>query len=866
MIGVNVPRGRPNAKQQAAHITPTRIQSLPIDCYVQGEPADKPYKCTICGYSCDRRDDMMKHVDSHTGEKTYKCFICDYSSGHLSTFYDHIKSKHPGIHLFYLFKCNVCNKVFVTEIQLRQHLRLHMQDSPREANTARKVRRQPPHGAEGLSADVPLLLFHRKRQCDVCNKLFETEAQLSRHLRESHIRISSSKDTNKCTVCDYSTAKRSNLIRHLRKHVEEEEKHPKCKVCTYRSRDPSDYCFHMKAKHPDYNPIKCTVCDQSFLTTSQLRRHLRLHINLAGNHPSDNNNGLGSPLSHSTTEQPLPLDSESIEKIPWEESPTQLQCDVCDKQFDTEVKLSRHLWEVHIGVVHSDCTEPAEELKHHQQAVLPNQRSRVQGQADPVLNEIKHQQHNILSDEGPGGPNCDPTGSPLRNDKIRYASQLDHDRNGPLLPLHTESLERIPIEDVPTDLKCDVCRKLFDTEEKLSNHLWEDHIGIGHSDTDEIEICGVDPAPQNFNDQQQTNVSDEIIKDQPPPPTRVVLKEIGHHQQTVLREQNCQSPNCDSPVLINIKRQQQTVAPDRDSQSHNSSVPVLKETKHGHETLTGYADQVSQSPNCDVNAPEQIKYHQVIIMTDQVLQSQACTAPVPPVITHQQLVAVLPYQVLQNQNCGTATLDVNKLPQQSVQLHQVSPVQISSAPISGGIEHPQQPVLRSMLSQTQTCAVPVLQVITQQEQTALPYRVFQTHSFSDPVEEVVTHQQQTVVIPSHFSQTRQASSVKTIKVHEQAVLPPPPSQCSSSSIRAAPVLKVNTHQQGIIVPAQASRYMVPISVKSPSHRMEDREPHTVKCNHCNSSVCRTRIVRDTRRLARKAEHKLGVHERASNSK
>ena len=57
----------------------------------------KPNKCSICGYSCSRKNDLKIHVESaHEGKKPHKCSICEYRCSRKSNLKQHVESVHEG--------------------------------------------------------------------------------------------------------------------------------------------------------------------------------------------------------------------------------------------------------------------------------------------------------------------------------------------------------------------------------------------------------------------------------------------------------------------------------------------------------------------------------------------------------------------------------------------------------------------------------------------------------------------------------------------------------------------------------------------------------------------------------------------------
>ncbi len=261
--------------------------------HVVQHPGNKPYKCTVCKYSCILMKDMVKHLWVHSGNKPYKCGDCDYASKQSSSLYAHMKRVHPNVKPF---QCSVCGKAFTRPIRLRQHLQRH---------TGENVFR-----------------------CSLCDCSFSRSAYLSQHLR-SHDTIK----RFKCTVCDYAAAQ----SHHLRGHMV--SKHPgialfKCSVCDDGFMTSSHLKRHLRTVHKCMNKNRESVVSRRYpIATGELY--------MASN--------VGPDGCRASGDSPTVLSESTVASASLSGDQPKFQCDVCGKPFITEAMLSRHLRQVHIN-------------------------------------------------------------------------------------------------------------------------------------------------------------------------------------------------------------------------------------------------------------------------------------------------------------------------------------------------------------------------------------------------------------------------------------------------------------------------------------------------------------------------------------
>jgi len=54
----------------------------------------RPFSCQVCDYSCQKKDDLVKHSRIHTGERPYTCKYCEKSFAQKTNMTTHIRRYH----------------------------------------------------------------------------------------------------------------------------------------------------------------------------------------------------------------------------------------------------------------------------------------------------------------------------------------------------------------------------------------------------------------------------------------------------------------------------------------------------------------------------------------------------------------------------------------------------------------------------------------------------------------------------------------------------------------------------------------------------------------------------------------------------
>ncbi|XP_069483320.1 zinc finger protein 131 isoform X5 [Ambystoma mexicanum] len=121
-------------------------------------PGKKIHVCQYCDKQFDHFGHFKEHLRKHTGEKPFQCPNCHERFARNSTLKCHLTACQSGIGAKKgrkkLYECQVCNSVFNSWDQFKDHLVLHTGDKP--------------------------------NHCTLCDLWFMQGSELRRHLRDAH--------------------------------------------------------------------------------------------------------------------------------------------------------------------------------------------------------------------------------------------------------------------------------------------------------------------------------------------------------------------------------------------------------------------------------------------------------------------------------------------------------------------------------------------------------------------------------------------------------------------------------------------------------------------------------------------------------
>lgn len=110
----------------------------------------------------------------------------------------------------------------------------------------------------------------RPHRCSVCERGFKTLASL-----HNHVNTHTGTKPHRCKYCESAFTTSGELVRHVRYRHTHEKPH-KCTECDYASVELSKLKRHIRC-HTGERPYQCPHCTYASPDTFKLKRHLRIH-------------------------------------------------------------------------------------------------------------------------------------------------------------------------------------------------------------------------------------------------------------------------------------------------------------------------------------------------------------------------------------------------------------------------------------------------------------------------------------------------------------------------------------------------------------------------------------------------------------
>ena len=197
-------------------------------------------------------DDGSLKLGRPKSNKVYKCAECDYSSARRTRWTEHMGRVHGIITEKDLqrqkqpdFPCNLCDKSFIFEKDLKRHNRI--------VHTA------------------------VSQTCQVCNKTYKSKYVFDKHMathKEGYVQPMFT-----CQLCPRSFTTKFMLAHHIKSEHLGLKKTYLCPTCGKSFSQIRSYRQHANV-HAGIRPFQCETCGKSFTYEKSLKEHRYMHDNL----------------------------------------------------------------------------------------------------------------------------------------------------------------------------------------------------------------------------------------------------------------------------------------------------------------------------------------------------------------------------------------------------------------------------------------------------------------------------------------------------------------------------------------------------------------------------------------------------------
>uniref|UniRef100_A0A2K6G5W8 Zinc finger protein n=1 Tax=Propithecus coquereli TaxID=379532 RepID=A0A2K6G5W8_PROCO len=134
----------------------------------------RPYHCEICNKSFKRLDQVGAHKVIHSEDKPYKCKLCGKGFAHRNVYKNHKKTHSEDRP----FQCEECKALFRTPFSLQRHLLIHNSERTFKCHHCDATFKRK----DTLNVHVQVVHErHKKYRCELCNKAFVTPSVLRSH-------------------------------------------------------------------------------------------------------------------------------------------------------------------------------------------------------------------------------------------------------------------------------------------------------------------------------------------------------------------------------------------------------------------------------------------------------------------------------------------------------------------------------------------------------------------------------------------------------------------------------------------------------------------------------------------------------------
>jgi hypothetical protein len=234
------------------------------------------FPCTECKQKFLLRKLLQNHVKKfHDEKQELQNTKCDQLSQSGSSLQSHLDDTDDGDEIKETdYQCKICERTFPREANLKRHIaNTHAEIKPTtfRCNICEKVFERKVYLYHHIKRLHSSKKEARPYQCHLCSTFnASTDRDLRRHIESVHEKLR----PFKCGKCKKKFTFKRTLQRHMR-HVHEKIKPFECHLCELKCSQRISLQTHIKTVHAKLKPFQCKICEMSFALANNCRIHVR---------------------------------------------------------------------------------------------------------------------------------------------------------------------------------------------------------------------------------------------------------------------------------------------------------------------------------------------------------------------------------------------------------------------------------------------------------------------------------------------------------------------------------------------------------------------------------------------------------------
>ncbi|XP_068624436.1 zinc finger protein 62-like [Battus philenor] len=205
-------------------------------------------------------------------------YTCPFCGKHFIS--DYFVKKHILKHVYMKIKCDICNEEFKSKFHLFEHKKISHASNNDSYVTCKTCDR----GFKDNKKLLIHKRNHKKNICPLCSKMFISQSRFESHFQRHALKFKLHKnyDVQTCSFCEKEASNENELSLHVNKsHLQ--IKPYNCDMCDKKFYTEYNLSSH-KTVHSFYSKENCEFCDKVLNSRRDLVVHVRKHIGSKPHH------------------------------------------------------------------------------------------------------------------------------------------------------------------------------------------------------------------------------------------------------------------------------------------------------------------------------------------------------------------------------------------------------------------------------------------------------------------------------------------------------------------------------------------------------------------------------------------------------